>query len=186
MAEDTILYLGPLARIPLRAALDFEEDWSQVGDVEFRDTWMGDTHVLMPDHEDKFDIIIAGTGGGVWRTPALKGIKSGMVLRMHCAKTLTEFIAPGQTSIRLTRPAVPGSIVVYLPDDPDTQFAFNTEPHVNEIQYVTVPAAPATGLMLDFRPDIEVCIGAKGFDASGRKGQQGWSMRVRESKAPPA
>lgn len=177
--SDTTLFLGNGVILPLRSALSWKEDWSQVGDVQFRDTWGGETHVLAPLHKPKYNLTLSASGGGVWRTPNLGALHPGMTITMHSAKWLTGLIEAGAPWTILDRLPVPGSVKVVSPNE-DLRPAF-----VETGRFISIVGpAPASGYAVLFRPVLTMRVGRITMDADGGGGPAGWSVELREKSAP--
>ena len=173
--SDTILQIDGLV-IPLRAALEFTETWTQVGTVEARRTWTGKTKILRPTFGTMWDISISGSGSATWRTPSLASIKPGDEVFLHSCKWLTDTIPLGTSQRTLQFTPEPGSVRVV---DVDTDFRF---PFTLAGRLVKVPAAVTKVPAILFKPVVRCFVGSVGYDADGSEGTGGWSLQLHQAE----
>jgi hypothetical protein len=182
MIGDTDLYFGPDIVIPLRAGCGFEEDWQEVGEVTFRETFGGEAHVLRPGHKTKYHLTITAGSNAVWRVPAIADIPPGSLITVHTIKEWTSKIPAGTKQCILSRPPVPGSVWVYDPANPDIRYPFTQDEEDSRI--VKIAANATKHLAVGHKHIITGLRGPMTGQQNFLSGLGTWSLELREWKAP--
>lgn len=163
---------------PRGASLGISESLENGGKVSVERDVRGGGLLYRTMWRRAWKVTLSASGKGIRWSPAVDGLEEGSEVTLYCATSQTARIPAGQSSVVLSRPAVPGSLLAHRYSD-DERLVVNLIAGNTAV----LAAAQADVVTVKYRPILQCFYLGATLRSSEGDGTQTWELLFEEVAA---